>query len=357
MARAEVDERGYVLELLRDIDSDIEKYADIITQREIKTVFIGGGTPSLFSAESYQRLFDGLRARLNFSSDIEITLEANPGSSEADKFKGFREAGINRLSIGVQSFNQEHLSALGRVHNSQEALNAANYACEAGFDNFNLDLMFGLPQQSLQQSLADVQQALTLSPSHLSCYQLTIEPNTLFHHNPPITPGDELLWDMQEQLQAELAANGYSQYEVSAYSQAGRQCQHNLNYWQFGDYLGIGAGAHSKLTLANGDVSRAWKIKHPNTYIARANKVGAGETVLTQQLPFEFMMNALRLNNGFEIDTFTSRCNLSQQTIQPLLDKHQSEGLIEIEPNRIRPTTFGHNMVNNMLQDYLSLGE
>ncbi|MFT4636182.1 MAG: putative oxygen-independent coproporphyrinogen III oxidase [Arenicella sp.] len=357
MARAEVDERGYVIELLRDLDSDIEKYAEIITQREIKTVFIGGGTPSLFSAESYQRLFDGLRARLNFSNDIEITLEANPGSSEADKFKGFRKAGINRLSIGVQSFNQEHLSALGRVHNSQEALNAASYAREAGFDNFNLDLMFGLPQQSLQQSLADVQQALALSPSHLSCYQLTIEPNTLFHHNPPITPGDELLWDMQEQLQAELATNGYSQYEVSAYSQAGRQCQHNLNYWQFGDYLGIGAGAHSKLTLANGDVSRAWKIKHPNTYIARANKVGADETVLTQQLPFEFMMNALRLNNGFEIDTFTSRCNLSQQTIQPLLDKHQSEGLIEIEPNRIRPTTFGHNMVNNMLQDYLSLGE
>jgi oxygen-independent coproporphyrinogen-3 oxidase len=357
MARAEVDERGYIVELLKDLDSDIEKYADVITGRAIQTIFIGGGTPSLFSAASYQLLFDGLRARLNFSSAVEVTLEANPGSSEVEKFSGFREAGINRLSIGIQSFNQNHLSALGRVHNSREALNAANYARQAGFDNFNLDLMFGLPQQYLQQSLDDVQQALDLSPTHLSCYQLTIEPNTLFHHNPPITPDDELLWDMQEQLQTELASKGYSQYEVSAYSKANRRCQHNLNYWQFGDYLGIGAGAHGKLTLENGEVSRAWKIKHPNTYIARENKVGARETIATQQLPFEFMMNALRLNNGFEIDTFTSRCKLSQQTIQPLLDKHLSEGLIEITPNRIRPTHFGHNMLNNMLEDYLSLGE
>ncbi len=357
MAKAEVDERGYIRELLKDLDNDIEKYAEVITERAIQTVFIGGGTPSLFSAASYQLLFDGLRARLNFSSAVEVTLEANPGSSEAEKFNGFREAGINRLSIGVQSFEQTHLSALGRVHSSQEALNAAHYARQAGFDNFNLDLMFGLPQQNLQQSLADIQQALELSPTHLSCYQLTIEPNTLFHHNPPITPGDELLWDMQEQLQAELASKGYSQYEVSAYSKTNRQCQHNLNYWQFGDYLGIGAGAHGKLTLENDSVSRAWKIKHPNTYIARDNKIGASETVATQQLPFEFMMNALRLNEGFEIETFTSRCKLSQQTIQPLLDKHQSEGLIEVSPKRIRPTNFGHNMLNNMLEDYLSLGE
>jgi putative oxygen-independent coproporphyrinogen III oxidase len=357
MAKATVDELGYVNQLLKDLDNDIDKYAELITAREIQTVFIGGGTPSLFCAESYQHLFDGLRARLSFSDNAEITLEANPGSSEAEKFSGFREAGINRLSIGVQSFNQDHLLALGRVHNSQEALNAANYARQAGFDNFNLDLMFGLPQQSLQQSLEDVQQALDLSPTHLSCYQLTIEPNTLFHHQPPITPDDDSLWDMQEQLQAELASKGYRQYEVSAYSQQGKQCQHNLNYWQFGDYLGIGAGAHGKLTLDNGEVSRAWKIKHPNSYIERENKVGACETVATEQRPFEFMMNALRLNDGFEIDTFTSRCNLSQQTIQPLLDKHQSAGLIKIEPNRIRPTRFGHNMLNNMLEDYLSLGE
>jgi len=357
MAKAEVDERGYIRELLKDLDNDIEKYAEVITERAIQTVFIGGGTPSLFSAASYQLLFDGLRARLNFSSTAEITLEANPGSSEVAKFSGFREAGINRLSIGVQSFNQDHLSALGRVHDSQEALNAAHYARQAGFENVNLDIMFGLPQQSMQQSLADIQQALDLSPTHLSCYQLTIEPNTLFHHNPPITPDDELLWDMQQQLQAELASNGYSQYEVSAYSKADKRCQHNLNYWQFGDYLGIGAGAHGKLTLEDGEVSRAWKIKHPNTYIARENKVGARETIATQQRPFEFMMNALRLNDGFELDTFTSRCNLGQSTIQALLDKHQADGLIEVAANRIRPTPFGHNMVNNMLEDYLSLAD
>ena len=355
MARATVDEHAYINELLRDLDNDIEKFGDTITQREIQTIFIGGGTPSLFSAQSYQQLFDGLRQRLDFSADIEVTLEANPGSSEASKFKGFRQAGINRLSIGVQSFNQAHLQSLGRVHNSQEALNAASFAREAGFDNFNLDLMFGLPQQTLEQSLDDLKQALGLSPTHLSCYQLTIEPNTLFHNNPPITPDDELLWDMQEQLQTELAKNGYSQYEVSAYSQTARDCKHNLNYWRFGDYLGIGAGAHDKLTLDNHRVYRSWKIKHPNTYIDRDNKIGGVDEVVHQQLPFEFMMNALRLNDGFELETFTSRSGLAIDAIQSLLDKHESQDLIELNGSRVVPTTFGHNMVNNMLEDYLSL--
>lgn len=357
MARAEVDEQAYVVELLNDLDNDILKHGRVITDREIQTIFIGGGTPSLFSAQSYEQLFKGLRERLSFSSTIEVTLEANPGSSEAEKFRGFRQAGINRLSIGVQSFNQAHLKSLGRVHNSQEALNAAGFARQAGFDNFNLDLMFGLPQQSLSQSLADIQQALALSPSHLSCYQLTIEPNTLFHHKPPITPDDEALWDMQEQLQAELAKHEYQQYEVSAYSRDNKRCQHNLNYWLFGDYLGIGAGAHAKLTLDNGDVSRAWKIKHPNSYIARDTKIGGEDIVSKQQRPFEFMMNALRVNDGFEIETFTSRCNLSLAVIQPLLDKHLAQGLIELDSKRVRPTSFGHNMLNNMLEDYLSLAE
>lgn len=355
MARATVDEHAYVNELLFDLDNDIEKFGNTITQREIQSIFIGGGTPSLFSAESYQQLFDGLRQRLEFSPDIEVTLEANPGSSETEKFKGFRHAGINRLSIGVQSFNQMHLQSLGRVHNSQEALNAADFAREAGFDNFNLDLMFGLPQQTLEQSFNDLNQALALSPTHLSCYQLTIEPNTLFHNNPPITPGDELLWDMQEQLQAELAKKGYSQYEVSAYSQNNKRCKHNLNYWQFGDYLGIGAGAHGKLTLDNHHVHRSWKIKHPNTYIDRKNKIGGADRVSQQQLPFEFMMNALRLNDGFELETFASRSGLPIDSIQSLLDKHESQKLIELNNSRVVPTTFGHNMVNNMLEDYLSL--
>jgi oxygen-independent coproporphyrinogen-3 oxidase len=362
MARTTVDEHGYINELLADLDGDILRFGENITNREIQTIFIGGGTPSLFSAKSYEQLFSGLRSRLTFSPNIEITLEANPGSSETEKFKGFRQAGINRLSIGVQSFNHDHLRSLGRVHNSQEALNAANFARAAGFENFNLDIMFGLPNQSLAQSLADIEQAIALSPTHLSCYQLTIEPNTLFHHKPPITPGDESLWDMQEQLQKCLADHGYQQYEVSAYAKDNRRCRHNLNYWQFGDYLGIGAGAHSKLTLDNGCVERAWKIKHPNSYIDKQSKIGGNDIVPSQQLPFEFMMNALRLNDGFDIDVFTSRSGLSQSIIQPLLDQHLSQGLIEFDTNewdvvRILPTKFGHNMLNNMLEDYLSLGE
>lgn len=355
MARATVNEQGYVDQLLNDLDNDIAQFGNVITERDIQTIFIGGGTPSLFNAESYHSLFNGLRERLNFSPNIEVTLEANPGSSEAEKFKGFRQAGINRLSIGVQSFNQSHLQSLGRVHNSQEALNAANFARQAGFDNFNLDLMFGLPSQTLEQSLTDLKQAIALSPTHLSCYQLTIEPNTLFHHNPPITPDDELLWDMQEQLQEGLAEHGYCQYEVSAYSQTSKRCQHNINYWQFGDYLGIGAGAHGKLTMADHRISRTWKIKHPNSYIERDVKLGGCDQVSTQQIPFEFMMNALRLNDGFELETFTDRSGLSVKTIQPLLDQHESQGLIKPSSSRIVPTTFGHNMVNNMLEDYLSL--
>lgn len=355
LARAEVDEKAYVNELLSDLDRDIEHYKKIITEREIQTIFIGGGTPSLFSAESYLLLFNGLRSRLTLGKNIEITLEANPGSSETEKFKGFQQAGINRLSIGVQTFNQEHLGALGRVHNTQEALNAASFARQAGFDNFNLDLMFGLPSQNLEQSLADIKQALALSPTHLSCYQLTIEPNTLFHHSPPLTPDDELLWDMQEQLQSELTSNGYQQYEVSAYSTKDKRCRHNLNYWQFGDYIGIGAGAHGKLTSENGDISRNWKIKHPTTYINRTDKVGGASLVTTQQVPFEFMMNALRLNDGFPLDIYTSRTGLGIDSIETLLEQHQSQGLIEVTKQHVKPTTFGHNRVNNMLEDYLTL--
>ncbi len=355
MARATVDEPRYISELLNDLDQDIALHGAIITDREIKTVFIGGGTPSLFSAQSYASLFNGLRERLNFCEHVEVTLEANPGSSERDKFAGFRHAGINRLSIGVQSFNQHHLRALGRVHDRSEALNAARYARDAGFDNFNLDLMFGLPEQTLAQSLSDVQQAISLNPTHLSCYQLTIEPNTLFHHRPPITPDDESLWDMQEQLQTELTRHGYRQYEVSAYAQEGRRCQHNLNYWQFGDYLGVGAGAHGKLTLTNGDIARSWKIKHPNTYIENEVKIGGQNRVSAQQVPFEFMMNALRLNQGFELEVFEARCGVAQQVIQGLLNKHESQGLINTDGKRVTPTPFGHNMLNNMLEDYLSL--
>lgn len=242
--RKDIDEERYISTLLADLDTDIDSFGESITGREIRTVFIGGGTPSLFSAQSYQQLFQGLRERLSFSTHAEITLEANPGSSEAEKFSGFREAGINRLSIGVQSFNQAHLAALGRVHNPEEAINAARFARSAGFDNFNLDLMFGLPEQTLEHALNDLAQAIELNPTHLSCYQLTIEPNTLFHHKPPITPDDDTLWEFQSALQSALKLADFQQYEVSAYAKNKKHCQHNLNYWQFGDYLEL-ALAHT----------------------------------------------------------------------------------------------------------------
>ncbi len=351
-AKTTINEPAYIDALLTDLDADLKKYAAAIADRKICSVFVGGGTPSLFSGESYTRLFDGLRRRLEFADDIEITLEANPGSSEADKFKVFREAGINRLSIGVQSFNQVHLSKLGRVHSSTEAVAAAGFAQKAGFNNFNLDLMFGLPDQTQIQALEDLQQALELNPTHLSCYQLTIEPNTLFHHNPPVTPSDDELWDMQEALQAQLAHHGYQQYEVSAYALTNKRCAHNLNYWQFGDYLGIGAGAHGKITTPNG-VVRSWKIKHPASYLKNETKVGGSNEVSGFTLNFEFMLNALRLREGFNLQDFEVRTGQSIQTIQTLLQKHESMGLITVSEHQLTPTEFGHNMLNNMLEDYL----
>jgi len=317
-------------------------------------VFIGGGTPSLFSPQSFTGLFSGLQERLSLTPQTEITLEANPSSSEIAKFEGFRDAGINRLSIGIQSFNESHLRALGRIHNPQDAINAANYARQAGFDNFNLDLMFGLPQQSTEQALSDLAQALALSPPHLSCYQLTIEPNTLFHHNPPITPDDDSLWETQSALQSMLTDHSFSQYEVSAYCKKSKRCQHNLNYWQFGDYLGIGAGAHGKITSQN-TIFRTWKIKHPASYMEKVDKRGGLSEVVGPQIPFEFMMNALRLNEGFSISHFEQRCGISIEEIAPLLDKHQSLKLIKRDQETIAPTKFGHNMLNSMLEDYLEL--
>jgi len=352
--RSDFDEPSYIKALLQDLDADIKQFGDNVTTRPVQTVFIGGGTPSLFSADSYRRLFAGLAERLDISDDAEITLEANPGSSETEKFSGFRKAGINRLSIGVQSYNQAHLKALGRIHDPQEAINAATFAKLAGFDNFNLDLMFGLPEQSIEQAQADLKQAIRLSPTHLSCYQLTIEPNTLFHANPPTTPNDDILWDMQNALQEILATNEYQQYEVSAYSAADRQCKHNLNYWQFGDYLGIGAGAHGKLSL-EGNITRSWKIKHPATYIERENKIGGQDEIDHQQIPFEYMMNALRLNHGISISQFEERTNMPISVIRPLLEKHSNQDLVIVSDSRITPTKFGHNMLNIMLEDYLSL--
>ena len=354
LAKTSVDQPAYIQTLIDDFQADLNQFKQALQDRPVQSIFIGGGTPSLFDPESFESLLSQLRNLIPFAEDIEITLEANPGSSEADKFSGFRQAGISRLSIGIQSYNGQHLSALGRVHGSDEALQAAEHAHSAGFDNFNLDLMFGLPDQSIEQCLTDVRQAISFDPTHLSCYQLTIEPNTLFHHQPPITPDDETLWDMQIALQAELNNKHYQQYEVSAYAKPGQQCRHNLNYWQFGDYLGIGAGAHGKITDQNGVINRYWKIKHPTTYIQKANKVGGSDGVSKDQLPFEFMLNAMRLSAGFDLTLFSNRTGLSISKIQANLDKHVELGLIKLKESLIIPTDLGQQHLNQIIEDYLA---
>ena len=354
---SEVDEHAYVDALLMDLQTDLNNFTEAVANRKLHSIFIGGGTPSLFSASSIGSILNGVADQIEFCEDVEITLEANPGSAEADKFKGFRQAGINRLSIGAQSFNNTHLKALGRVHDQAQAIRAANYAKKAGFDNFNLDLMFGLPGQTTEQSVDDVRQALALNPNHLSCYQLTIEPNTLFHHQPPLTPDDEMLWEMQLNLQALLAQSNFEQYEVSAYCLPGQHCHHNLNYWQFGDYLGIGAGAHSKLSDPDTGIFRSWKIKHPGAYLKRAkggeNLCGATTKINNNQRAFEFMLNALRLSNGFELDLFEQRTGLAINQIESQLDLHQEQQLIEIKNKQLSLTRRGKMMVDSMLQDYL----
>lgn len=354
LAKTEINETAYINDLLDDLQQDLARHKTALAERKLSSIFIGGGTPSLFSADSYKTLLHGVKSMIGVTPDIEITSEANPGSSEAGKFMGFKEAGVNRLSIGVQSFNQTHLTALGRAHDSSEALNAATFAKQAGFDNFNLDLMFGLPGQALEQSLNDVQQAIKLAPSHLSCYQLTIEPNTLFHHKPPITPDDESLWKMQTRLQTELAKAGYQQYEVSAYARADKQCRHNLNYWQYGDYLGIGAGAHGKVTEPNGTIHRSWKIKHPASYMrATDNYNGGVEIVSAQQLPLEFMMNALRLTDGFDLSLYEQRTQRPLADIEKNIQNHQKLGLVEIKNHYLQTTDRGQQFLDSMLQDYL----
>ena len=259
-------EAAYVDALLRDLDQDLPRVAG----RRIETVFFGGGTPSLFSAAAIARFLDGALRRLPFAADAEVTLEANPGTVERGRFAEYRAAGVTRLSIGVQSFDPAALKVLGRIHSSTEAVTAAEEAHAAGLANFNLDLMYALPGQSLEGALDDVARAATLKPAHISHYQLTLEPNTLFHAHPPTLPDEDTAWAMQEACQGALAERGYKQYEVSAYAQAGRECRHNLNYWRFGDYLGLGAGAHGKLTDASGRVTRIWKVKHPETYLRGA---------------------------------------------------------------------------------------
>ena len=345
----ELPERQYVDALLSDLEFDLPR----VWGRRIETVFIGGGTPSLFSPEAIDRLLSGVRARLLMRPEAEITLEANPGTVEQSKFFEFRAAGINRLSIGIQSFNDEHLQALGRIHGRDEAIRAAESARRAGFDNFNLDLMFGLPEQNPTQALDDLRTAIDLVPSHISYYQLTLEPNTLFHRYPPPLPDDDTLWEMQACGQHLLAEHGYRQYEISAYAQKDQRCEHNLNYWQFGDYLGIGAGAHGKLSdIAEGAIYRLWKRKNPRDFLShtgRESNLGAVKALDEAELPLEFMLNALRLTDGVPAELFSQRTGLELQSVSAILEQAQSRGLMRMEAGHIAPTDLGQRFLNELL--------
>lgn len=350
--RGDLPERDYIDALLHDLDQELPG----VWGRVVSSIFIGGGTPSLFAPESIDRLLAGVRARLTCAPDLEITLEANPGTVEQGRFREFRAAGVNRLSIGVQSFDDSLLGSIGRIHGRREAIRAAEGAHDAGFASFNLDLMFGLPGQTPDRALQDLSTAMALEPAHLSWYQLTLEPNTYFHRHPPELPDDDFLWEVQRRGQVQLAAHGYTQYEVSAYARAGRACRHNLNYWRYGDYLGIGAGAHQKITDAGAQrVRRSWKLKNPRAYLAAADsdaRIGGRSEPDVDEVILEFLMNALRLNAGFETATFERNTGLHFPQVRPQLEGARDRGLLEAdEPWRC--SERGRRFLNNLLMEFL----
>jgi putative oxygen-independent coproporphyrinogen III oxidase len=313
-------------------------------------VFFGGGTPSLFHAASIDAILEAADRLIGFDSQVEITLETNPGTAEYDNLAGYRSAGVNRISFGVQSFDEAHLRILGRIHSGREALAAYDQARRAGFDNINLDLMHGLPQQTQAQAEADVRQALALAPEHISWYQLTIEPNTVYYSRPPQLPEDEVLWDIQEAGQAILAAGGFAQYEISAYSRPGKQSRHNLNYWQFGDYLGIGAGAHGKITRNDGSLLRYWKTRKPADYLAPEKPFSAGENLVpAEQQLLEFMMNALRLTEGVPQRWFAERTQLPDSALTAAKAELVRRGLMVDDPERLQATALGLRFLNDTL--------
>jgi oxygen-independent coproporphyrinogen-3 oxidase len=334
--------------------SDLEQALPSVWGRRVHSIFFGGGTPSLLSAAAIDRLLAGFRARLALAADAEITLEANPGTFEADKFREFRAAGVNRLSIGVQSFNSDHLARLGRIHDDRQARRAIEIA-QACFENFNLDLMYALPEQTIAEAASDVEEALTANAPHLSFYQLTIEPNTLFHRFPPRLPDEDRAAAIGELVERRLVSAGYIHYETSAYARAGSECRHNLNYWRFGDYLGIGAGAHSKISFAD-RIVREVRVKHPRDYLRRApngEAVHERYEVARRELPLEFMMNALRLAEGFAVALFVERTGLQIAAVERALATAEERGLIERDHERIRPTALGRRFLNDLLELFL----
>lgn len=343
-------EEEYVDALLADLELDLVH----VHGRQLSSIFFGGGTPSLFSAKALGRFLEGMEQQVGFASDIEITLEANPGTFEQAKFRDYRSLGINRLSIGVQSFQEAKLKALGRIHNGDEAIRAADMARAAGFDNFNLDLMHGLPEQSIEDALFDLRTAIAQAPTHLSWYQLTMEPNTVFWSQPPELPEDDQLWDIQEAGQALLAAEGYAQYEISAYAQPGRQARHNLNYWTFGDFLGIGAGAHAKLSAPDGRILRSWKTRLPKDYLDPSKSFQAGERGLDAgELPFEFLMNVLRLTEGVPAALFEQRTGLPLTQLAAARQEAEARKLLARDPEHLVATREGQLFLNDLLQHFL----
>jgi len=360
-ARAAVPEERYVAALLTDLEGALPQ----VWGRRVHSVFIGGGTPSLFSAHAIDAILVAVRARLALGPDAEITLEANPGSAEAGKFRDFRAAGVNRLSLGIQSFDRRHLKSLGRIHDDNEARRAIEIAMRH-FDNVNLDLMYGLPGQTVDEARTDIEAALESGAPHLSCYHLTIEPNTTFHRFPPKLPDDGATAAMQDAIEARLADAGYEHYETSAFAKSvtrhsslvtarSARCAHNLNYWTFGDYLGIGAGAHGKLSFP-GRITRQVRAKHPERYLAAAERgdpIQAQHEVRPEEVPFEFMMNALRLNAGFPAALFEARAGLPLTTVLHELDEAERRGLIERDHARIAPTLHGRRFLNDLLQIFL----
>ncbi|TXH71912.1 MAG: radical SAM family heme chaperone HemW [Lysobacteraceae bacterium] len=354
---------AYVDALIADLEFDLP----LVWGRTVHSVFFGGGTPSLFPPEAIDRLLQAASGRVRFAPTCEITLETNPGAAEHGRFEDYRRAGVNRLSFGIQSFDDECLRRLGRIHDSAQADAAVKRAQDAGFDDVNLDLMYALPGQTVAMAEHDLARAFALRPSHLSHYQLTLEPNTVFAARPPQDlPDDDTAWQIQEHAQALLTQAGYAQYEISAYARPGRQCAHNLNYWRFGDYLGLGAGAHGKISLPDGDdgqagpgrILRRWKLKHPTAYLVHAGTaaaIGGDEAIAPEQRPFEFMLNALRLHEGFPIERFEARTGLPRRVIAEPVARAKTQGWLVEAEGHIRPTDTGLRFANDAIS--LFLGE
>lgn len=352
--KTEIPEQIYIDALLEDLDNDLARYQLHKNPRPLHSIFIGGGTPSLISAQGIGRLITGINQKLDFEPNIEITMEANPGTIEAERFAQYRAVGVNRISIGVQSFDAEKLKKLGRIHGPEEAINAAKLAHQIGLNSFNLDLMHGLPDQTVEEALTDLDKAIELAPPHFSWYQLTIEPNTLFYSKPPQLPDDDALWDIFELGHQKLTAAGYVQYEISGYSKPGVQCRHNLNYWRFGDYLGIGCGAHGKISFADGRIIRTTKVKHPKGYLNMLKPyLDTEQEVDTKDRPFEFFMNRFRLIEPCPKQEFVATTGMSLSEIQPTIDRAVQQGYLHETEDSWQITQKGKLFLNDLLEAFM----